>query len=1019
MVDLIFVSIAELISIAMEGLVDLILPVFDFDFTTFATTFPYAADAFVIFQRVAIGFILLISVAQIFFFFIGKEQNRPSPFRIAISTFAAVGGVYYGNYLLEGIMNIAQLPYEALMNADIKFEIDFSVVVMLVNDVFYMISPLLYIFALLLIGIAFIKLLLEAVERYVVLFALIYLSPLASAALASDATNGIFKRYFTMFLSQCLLLILNVWSLQMTISMFRALPSSDGPLISLFIGYAFLRFASRIDSYLNSLGLNAAVTGAGLGEELIASGMALMSGFSSLGKGGKAFTGGTESSSGAGGGNILGEAANSISSFAGKYSPFAAGAVAAKNGLGVVGTTIGQSINAAKTAAAGVSGFGEKATTGFTAAKESWKKNWSSNMDEGVQANANESLWFRDFGATPYENFESLSDAELRTLSSSGYMADAAFNSIEEGTEICDPRTVSAIASGLGIERFSPYAQEAIHVGNGVIPGENLNYTANENGIHLGYEKNGKVQELDIKNASQYARLSTEEQALYSSMKSPDGTQYYFHQSSDRALSDSQKRQAETNAKLSAFSKNPATPLSPDAVSAMRRDPSHISAAYRNMRESGTRYSASTPEGSLAMQQALSNTPFDSKLSGKMNEAVTRLQNGNFIEGHMDGNGLHMVWENKNGEVERLDTIAPGAQVDTDALASDYLPHAMSNGEISMAKFTAPPSAQERVLENISAFTSNPSTPLSPDAVSAMRRDPSHISVAYRNMRESGTRYSTDTAEGNIALQQMVANTPASGKYSADIQLATAQLRNGNSVNGYSDGSGYEVTWQDSNGNAQYLGYIAPGVNPDPATIDPGYTPIPMDNGETAYILRYDASSPSARDAAIFEKAGNFGTPNAMTTADYGYAQNLGVTKRNEVLNKTFDGLSSREQVVELNESNRQEVADFISMGSWGNISKNQQSQFSSAVAASDLSAVSATISKRGCKVKAEHGTMTVLSSDAISSDGAKVDSQGNPLYEPEYLLDRGYHRNNINGREYWSLFETNKDEKAVVNEVV
>ena len=52
---------------------------------------------------------------------------------------------------------------------------------------------------LILIGYNYIKLLLEITERYVVTFVLMYLSPLASATIASPTTNGIYKKFFTMF----------------------------------------------------------------------------------------------------------------------------------------------------------------------------------------------------------------------------------------------------------------------------------------------------------------------------------------------------------------------------------------------------------------------------------------------------------------------------------------------------------------------------------------------------------------------------------------------------------------------------------------------------------------------------------------------------------------------------------------------------------------------------------------------------------------------------------------------------
>jgi len=71
------------------------------------------------------------------------------------------------------------------------------------------------------IGWNYFKLIIECVERYLVVGVLAFTSPLAFAMGASQATNPIFKSWCRMLGGQLLLLIMNVWTLRMFISMLR------------------------------------------------------------------------------------------------------------------------------------------------------------------------------------------------------------------------------------------------------------------------------------------------------------------------------------------------------------------------------------------------------------------------------------------------------------------------------------------------------------------------------------------------------------------------------------------------------------------------------------------------------------------------------------------------------------------------------------------------------------------------------------------------------------------------------
>lgn len=127
------------------------------------------------------------------------------------------------------------------------------------------------------LGWNYFKLLLETVERYIVVGVLCYTSPLAYSMGASKATSPVFKSWCRMVGSQMLLLVMNVWflrafnsSMGQYIGNGGALSTGQGSIfLWLFCALAFLKTAQKFDSYLAAMGLNVAQTGSGMGMELL------------------------------------------------------------------------------------------------------------------------------------------------------------------------------------------------------------------------------------------------------------------------------------------------------------------------------------------------------------------------------------------------------------------------------------------------------------------------------------------------------------------------------------------------------------------------------------------------------------------------------------------------------------------------------------------------------------------------------------------------------------------------------
>lgn len=140
---------------------------------------------------------------------------------------------------------------------------------------------------LLLVG--FIKLVIEIIERYVVLGMLFYTSPVPFASLVSENSSDIFKAWLRMAFSEMLLIVTNSLFLGVFIRAVSSVSLSAGftvdaakknaaaltksPLswlVMMFMLIAWLQLAQNFDAYLKSLGLSTAQTGGGLATAAVA-----------------------------------------------------------------------------------------------------------------------------------------------------------------------------------------------------------------------------------------------------------------------------------------------------------------------------------------------------------------------------------------------------------------------------------------------------------------------------------------------------------------------------------------------------------------------------------------------------------------------------------------------------------------------------------------------------------------------------------------------------------------------------
>ena len=372
MLDWIFEGIATWVASVMTQIMDAISGVFigalGTDMTAMEEYFPFAVSAYSIIQYTAWALLFLVVVWQIFRAFSGPLAETENP--LTVLARGAIFGILisYAKPIFSLALDIARAPYTALMDSTLDPG-DFTfagIEQALTNGLTTLVSVAtvvgLILLIILMIALAwnYFKLLLETVERYVLVGVLCYTSPLAYAMGASKATSRVFQSWCRMVGSQLLLLVLNVWFLRAFNSSVGQFVANGGALTNgqgniflwLFCALALLKIAQKCDSYLAALGLSVAQTGSSMGIEMLMAARAL-TGFTKGGSGSAAsvFGGGAKGGAGAAAGADGGVATGGIlSGFMNRYKPnsFVRDAVVdggsrmgAGGGVGFVGRTFG------------------------------------------------------------------------------------------------------------------------------------------------------------------------------------------------------------------------------------------------------------------------------------------------------------------------------------------------------------------------------------------------------------------------------------------------------------------------------------------------------------------------------------------------------------------------------------------------------------------------------------------------------------------------------------------------------
>ena len=220
-------GVVEWISEQVMNLLDLIttsvLGALGCDMDTFLRYFPAAESMYRVFVALAIGLVLLNWVWQIFKNFgLVAGLEAEDPVKLSIRSILFIGLIFFSDQITDLVLSIGGTPYSWILDSNLpalNFA-DFNSVLLTILGVCANGSvALIALILVLILAWNYVKLLLEAAERYILLGVIVYTAPVAFSTGASQSTSNIFRAWCRMFAGQIFLLIMNAWCLRLFTSM--------------------------------------------------------------------------------------------------------------------------------------------------------------------------------------------------------------------------------------------------------------------------------------------------------------------------------------------------------------------------------------------------------------------------------------------------------------------------------------------------------------------------------------------------------------------------------------------------------------------------------------------------------------------------------------------------------------------------------------------------------------------------------------------------------------------------------
>lgn len=193
------------------------------DMAVFLRYFPAAETMYSVFVALSIGLILLNWVWQLFKNYgTGAGIEAEDPVKLTFRSLIFIFLAYFSDDIVQLLLNIGGTPYRWIMTSELpslNFADFNSVMLTIIGVCANGAVTLITLILTLILAWNYLKLLLEAAERYVLLGVLVYTAPVAFSMGAAQSTSNIFKSWCRMFGGQMFLLVMNAWCLRLFTTM--------------------------------------------------------------------------------------------------------------------------------------------------------------------------------------------------------------------------------------------------------------------------------------------------------------------------------------------------------------------------------------------------------------------------------------------------------------------------------------------------------------------------------------------------------------------------------------------------------------------------------------------------------------------------------------------------------------------------------------------------------------------------------------------------------------------------------
>ena len=215
--------IAEQVMNGLDLITTSVLGALGCDMAVFLRYFPAAETMYSVFVALSIGLILLNWVWQLFKNYgAGAGIEAEDPVKLTFRSLIFIFLACFSDDIVQLLLEIGGTPYRWIMTSELpslNFADFNSVMLTIIGVCANGAVTLITLVLTLILAWNYLKLLLEAAERYVLLGVLVYTAPVAFSMGAAQSTSNIFKSWCRMFGGQMFLLVMNAWCLRLFTTM--------------------------------------------------------------------------------------------------------------------------------------------------------------------------------------------------------------------------------------------------------------------------------------------------------------------------------------------------------------------------------------------------------------------------------------------------------------------------------------------------------------------------------------------------------------------------------------------------------------------------------------------------------------------------------------------------------------------------------------------------------------------------------------------------------------------------------